>query len=320
MKENTPFLGLFFPPEQAVRDFQMYLTLVKQHHYSYQEEAMPIPDLEYMPLYVLGSQVLVGDSRGGPVVQGALHMPQPVLNGFCVDSPVHFLEDLSHECSIIMSKEKCKSEASLNIASYLQPNDRNTFDQPSDFLQVIGNLSSLNLVNASVEYEWLEDITGFVKAQGGYVPTMLTQSSYQEGNILPYLDVASGQCHNVVLGVEYHLAWKGPAIVNIAATVTLGSVPLFPEPKNDACTTERDQNQTCTIVPATRSLPFSATPQIFLIQKFMVQFHHIPSTNASWDNSDHTPEENEVGKPSIPERSGNPGYLLHKPLLAGYIE
>lgn len=323
VKENSPILGLFYPPEQAIRDFQKYLTVVGQEHYSYQEEAVHISDLEHWPHYALGAHVLVGEDLGGPVVRGALQLPQPVLEGFCVDTfPVHFLEDFSHECPVIMSPGKCESEASLSVASYLQPSDGTTTDQPAGLSQVIGNLSSLNFVNASVQYQWLEDITGFIKVQGVNIPTLLAQSSAAdlEGDILPYLDEATDQCHNVVLAVEYHLAWEGPAIVNIAATITLGSVPVFPEPKEDACTTFEEQNPTCVIPPAPWPLPLSATPQVFLIQHFKVQFHHSPTTNASGDASDFTPEEAEMGKLSIPERSGNPGYLLHRPLLAGYVE
>lgn len=322
VKENSPVLGLFYPPEQVIRDFQKYLTVVGQEYSSYQEEAVHISDLEHHPHYTLGAQVLVGEDLGGPVVRSALLLPQPVLEGFCVNtSPVHFLEDLNHECPVIMSPGNCEYEASLSVASYLQPSDGTTPDLPASLSQVIGNLSSLDFVNTTVQYQWLEDVSGFIKVQGVNIPTHLAQSNLTglEGDILPYLDEATNQCHNVVLAVEYHLAWEGPAIVNIAATITLGSVPMFPEPKEHPCTTFKEQNH-CALLPAPWPLPLSATPQVFLIQHFKVQFHHSPTTNASVNTSDFTPEEAEMEEIIISERSGNPGYLLHRPLLAGYVE
>lgn len=325
MKKNSPILGLVYPTLQTIRDFQKYLIVVRQQHYSYKKKAVHIPDQEYQPHYVVGAQVLVGGDLGGPVVHGALQLPQPVLEGFCVDTfPVHFLEDFSHECLVIMSPEKCESQVSLSVANYLQPVDETTSDQPSGPSQVIGNLSSLKLVNASVQYQWLEDITGFIKVQGISIPTSQSQSNSvdMKGDILPYFDEAESQCHNVVLAVEYHLSWEGPVIVDISATIMMGNVPVFPEPKKDTCATISEQNLSCTSPSASapQPLPLSAMPQVFLMQRYMIQFHHSPSANRSSNNSDFTSEEGEIGEPSIPERSGNPGYLSHRPLLAGYVE
>lgn len=323
VKENTPYLGLFYPPYQAIRDFQKYQASVRHQHYSYQEEGVHVPDEEYQPHYVHGEQVLLGKDMGGTVVQGPLLLPQLVLEGICVDTfPVHFLEDLSHKCIIFMSPEKCESEAALSVASYLHPSDNSATDPPSGYLQIIGNLSNLNLVNASVEYRWMEDVTKFIKVQGGGIPTSWVQNTAAtlDESSLPYLDEEAGWCNNVVLAVEYQLAWEGPVIVDIAATITLGNVPVLPEPQEDACTF-REQNLTCYTPLVPKLPPLSATPQLFLLQHFMVKFHHTyTSSNASDDTIDLVSELDDVGFMDLSERSGNPGYLIHRPLLAGYFK
>ncbi|KAG0727233.1 hypothetical protein GWK47_035069 [Chionoecetes opilio] len=321
VKENTPYLGLFYPPHQAIRDYEKYLAKVRQQQYSYQEEGIRVPDQTYQLHYVYGEQVMMGKDMGGTVVEGPLVLPQPVMEGVCVDTfPVHFLENLDHKCFTIMSPEKCESEAALSLASYLQPSGGVSSGSPSGFLQVIGNLSSLDLVNASVEYKWMEDITNFIKVQGGGIPTAWAQNTTTnlEGSRLPYLDMEAGWCNNVVLAVEYQLAWEGPGIVDIAATFTLGNIPVFPEQREDPCTMEK--NQTCSTPPEHKLPPFSATPLVFLLQHFMVDFHHRDtSSNASCDPSDHIPEVDDVVLLGLSERSGKPGYLVGRPVLAGYV-
>ena len=316
LKENTPYLGLFYPPYQIIRDYQKYLESVGQKHYSYKEEGMHVPKQEYQSHYVYGEQVLVGKDMSGTVVEGPLLLPQPVLNGVCVNTfSVQFLKDLSHKCIIIMSPEKCKSEAVLSVASYLQPSDGGA----SGFLQVVGNLSSLGLVNTSVEYEWIEDITKFIKVQGGGIPSGWTHTAptLEESTLtLPYLDVEGGWCNNVVLAVEYQLTWEGPAIVDIDATINMGNVPVFPVPHEDACPFT-EQNLTCPTPPPHKFPPLSTSPQLHLLQHFMVKFHHIYTfSNTSGNTSDLV---DDIGVPALSEKSGNPGYLVHRPLLAGYV-
>ncbi|KAK8401439.1 hypothetical protein O3P69_002898 [Scylla paramamosain] len=322
VKENTPYLGLFYPPHQIIRGFQKLMARVKQQYYSYKEEGVGAANQEYLHHYVHGEQVLLGKDMGGTEVQGPLLLPQPVLEGVCVDTfPVHFLEDMSHKCSIIMTPEKCETETTLSATSYLQPSHGAASGPPLGFQQVIGNLSNLGLLNASVEYEWMKDITSFIRVQGGSIPTDRAQntSATLEGSTVPYLDVDSGWCNNVVLSVEYHLVWEGPAIIDIAATITLGSIPVAPEDEEDACTFN-EKNLVCSAPTAPRLPPLSATPQILLLQHFMVKFHHIStSSNASGNTSDLAWQANDGRAPSLSERSGNSGYLTFRPLLAGFV-
>ncbi|MPC08831.1 Tectonic-2 [Portunus trituberculatus] len=319
VKENTPYLGLFYPPHQIIRDFQKFMSRVSQQYYSYKEEGVRAADQEYHHHYVYGEQVVVGKDVGGTVVQGPLLLPQPVLAGVCVDTfPVHFLEDLSHKCSISVTSEKCGTEAALSATSYLQPSQGAASGSPPGFWQVIGNLSSLGLLNASVEYEWMEDITRFIKVQGGGIPTARSQdtSATLEESTMPYLDADSGWCNNVVLSVGYHFAWEGPAIIDIAVTITLGNIPVSPEHEEDTCSFT-EKNPACS---APRLTPFSATPQVYLLQHFLVKFHHIGSSgNASGNFSDLDWQADDIGTPSLSERSGNAGYLTSKPLLAGFV-
>lgn len=324
LKENTPYLGLFYPPHQIIRDFQKLTVKVKQPYYSYKAEGVRAAQQDFHHHYVHREQVVVGQDVGGAVVQAPLLLPQPVLGGVCVDTfPVQFLEDLSHKCSIIMTPERCESEAALSVASYLQPSHSADSSSPSGLWQVIGNLTSLGLLNASVQYEWMKDVTSFIRLQGRGTPTAARTLGIPpniDGSTVPYFDVDSSWCNNVVLSVEYHLMWEGPAIIDIAATITLGNIPVSPEDEDAACSFTENSPACSPTPPTPRLPPHSTTPQLTLLQHFMVTFHHIgTSSNASGNASDLAWQADDVGVPSLSERSGSAGYLTARPLLAGFV-
>lgn len=342
--ENNPYLGLFYKYEASIRDFQTYLSQIRSPKYSYEDRASRIQDQESLPYYILGSNVETIILTNNTEVQGILSLPQQVLNGICINTlPIHFLENFSHMCSLVLSPEACKKNSLLSSASYLQNSDKISPEPYNGFPQVIGNLTSSQVVSTLVEYECFQDTKKFIKVQGlnaflqklpsDFGKTKEHKAKECDGNRLPFYNETSQMCENVVLSVEYSMRWRGPSISEVYAKIILGNVAVSieglygKEYNRDALVEGRTENN---FEYTRHRRKYTASPakvRLSLLQHFKICFHHMGNSNTSNDtmesvltddgsNMDFT--ENFEHYPSFSERSGNPGYELGKPILGGY--
>lgn len=329
--ENNPYLGLFFQNEPSIQNYQKYLDKVKSPKYTYEDTDVHIQQEDVQPYYVFGTGIEVTMNTEDTISGGFLSLPQPVLYGMCVDKiPIRFLEDFSHDCSIILSPEICKTEQYLNSATYLRESDFLDSEPYSGVPQVVSNLTSHQVINASVSYECAQDVTNFIKAEGlNEFPQHLWKSkstSFGECDHqkVPYYNETSHLCENVVLHVEYNINWKGSTVQEVNANILIGNVPVTLENVDQKYLSKLKGN----IYKTKERTHKKSSLRLHLVQQFKVMFHHVGTYNMSNDTLDvvsYNPgndTEEELGDiislPNITERSGNPGYQRGKPLLAGY--
>ncbi|XP_042218474.1 tectonic-2-like isoform X2 [Homarus americanus] len=346
LTENNPYLGLFYKPEPSV---QIYFLRVQRPVYSYEDTIPHNQDQEYHPYYILGSSVETLIMANDTIAEGVLSLPQQVLNGICIKTiPIYFLEDFSHECPLPLSPEICKTEPLLSTASYLQNAEKIIRDPFKGFPQVISNLTTLQTVNASVEYKCLQDTKQFIKVQGvnKVVPKLPNHfwgtdkentAVECDGINIPFYNDVSQMCENVVLSVEYNIGWRGPSISEVHAKIKVGNVAVsldglygnylsdfdrkLLQDKHVFSKPEYASYKTMKFVP-------SASSKLSLLQHFVINFHHVKPSDisnstselmVSLDNQDADVVEDLEYSPNISERSGNPGYKLGKPIISGYI-
>lgn len=299
IKENNPYLGLFYKAEASIRDFQKYLSRIKSPKYSYEDSASVVQDQESHPYYILGSNVEIAILTNDTVIKGVLSLPQQVLHGICINTmPIHFLENFSHKCPVVLSPEACKKESLLSSTSYLQEADEVNPYPYSIYPQVIGNLTNLQVVSTSVEYECLQDSRKFIKVQGlNRIPQELpsdfreTDEEYItkdcDANRLPFYNETSHMCENVVLSVEYSMGWRGPFISQVHAKIILGDVAVSleglysKEYNRDSLHKENIKNVFEYPQHRRKYVALSANHRLSLLQHFTLRFHHLGYSNTS---------------------------------------
>lgn len=338
--ENNLYLGLFFQNEPSIQNYQKYLDKVPVPQYSYEDTDIHLQEEDSQLYYIFGTGIEVAIHIEDTMSTGFLTLPHPVLNGMCIGHvPVHFLQDVTHDCSMILTPEACITEQYLSAQSYL----RNSDSLNSDPYAVIGNLTDRQVVDAVVSYECVHDVSNFIKVEGlKAFPKILWESDRIPLNEcdhqkVPYYNKTSQMCENVVLHVGYYMKWKGASVQEIKANIAIGNVPVSLENINEKYGSGNINVEPMKInsykpkgmTPTRRkSLIMSTSSRLYLIQHFEVKFDHVGINNSSNDTlnivaSNAGNDSSEVpqslfSSPSITERSGNPGYQQGKPLLAGY--
>ncbi|XP_047476317.1 tectonic-2-like [Penaeus chinensis] len=339
--ENNPYLGLFFQNLPSIQNYQKYLDKVSVPQYSYEDTDIHLQQEDSQLYYVFGTGIEVAIHLEDTISIGFLTLPHPVLNGVCIDHvPVHFLQDVSHDCSLLLTPELCETEQYFSSQYYL----RNSDSVNSDPFTIIGNLTGQQVVSAEVSYECVQDVSKFIKVEGlRTFPEQLWKSDKIPFNEcdhqkVPYYNKTSQMCENVVLHVEYHMKWKGASIQEVQANIVIGNVPVSLEKVSkiygrESMKVEPKKVNSFVAVeqtpPRRKSFIMSANSSLYLIQHFEVKFYHVGYYNSSNDtlmnitsnSGNDTSEDGQslFSSPSITERSGNPGYQHGKPLLAGYI-
>ncbi|KAK7075605.1 hypothetical protein SK128_004068, partial [Halocaridina rubra] len=164
IKNNNPFLGLFFRNEPIICNFQLYIARLSNLKYSYEDLGTTDLGLTYHSYYVQSSALETLLSVNNEIFRSVLTLPQQFGDGMCVISaPVLFLEEFKHTCPLELSPVVCESHPILQVGSYLQENVQEDFDTDNYILAVINDLTTLKTVNTSVTYKCIDDSKKFIK-------------------------------------------------------------------------------------------------------------------------------------------------------------
>lgn len=246
---------------------------------------------------------------------GVLSLPRTVFNGLCSQTaPVRFLEDVSSQCVLELEDSLCNSQSSWNALNYLMPiNLSRPACSPPVAVLAQGRLNvggTPELASTEIHY-YCGDVASYVSMATRDSKFSVSQNSsslfesdapesvttpercaFDDGETLPPSPVfnkTTRVCSNVVVKVQYEFKWSGRRIDAVKASVTLGSVRIpAPTPKSGLVTSDGAVST--------------------ISQNFSVKFIHSAQLNSS--NVSRTPFE----------RSGNPGYLLGRPVLSRDLE
>ena len=316
---NSPFTGYFYnlTSPSLAQDSASFNSLArnkKRESFTFMENEERRTTIS-SGLYTVGTSIKTAanaeDVNYVRATVGVLSLPQTVFNGLCSqDVPVRFLEQVSSRCVLELEESLCNSQSPWSALNYLMPIqlDRPTCVQPPSVLAQ-GRLNETGgppeLATTDVRY-YCTDIAAFVSAAAKESENSLTNNSsslfessaqeradptrcaFDDGETLPPAPVfnkTTRLCTNVVVKVEYEFEWRDRRIDAVKARVTLGNVQIPAVKTNTGLVTSTDAINT-------------------LSQSFSVNFTHSPLLNSS--NIREAPFQ----------RSGNPGYLLGRPVLS----
>ena len=284
--DNNPFLGLIYdtPPASAGDSVQFDSLQAGAPKYEYQEnETRSLTEND-----VTGSGY-----RDGVVIKtdrAILTLPQGIGTSSCARyAPVAFLRDTVTWCSSEFSEIMCSEKSSWSALDYLLPSTAySCLNSPQ------ANSSS---VPTHIEYFCVTDSTAYLTEVGkdwrstdretfDLNNEQISNDKYTDPRCafddgvskppVPEFNATSKTCSNVVLKVNYEIYWKGSKIVQLRATLTLGDM----------------------------AAPAST---LVVAQRFSVKFTHLTEVD---------PRKLPFIRPVLEERSGNPGYITGKKVIA----
>ena len=339
---NNPYLGLFFKNEKIIQEYQKYLSRVQRPKYSYENSVLERDGVSFNLHYKVNRSTEMLLQSDNELTRGPLILPQPVSNGICISSiPVLFLKNFKHQCSLALSQQACENNPILSYDSYIKDNDENSSEIIS---AIISNLATLETVNATVNYLCLKSALKFIKVNGlsktaiKYMKDRwdTMEEYFEECDVSskPVYNSISKMCENVVLSVDYKFGWKGPNITMVNVEIIMGDVPISLQSVHQNYFKELEEG--VVIDKSALNTSEKWTPYkkqyVGLLQNFEVQFYYSELTSVSNFTSDNDTmdivnetyiseelDDFEYQLDSIIERSGNPGYNVGKPVLAGYL-
>ncbi|CAL4061379.1 unnamed protein product, partial [Meganyctiphanes norvegica] len=332
--DNNPYIGHFFSIFPIIKNIEIYVSKINSPKYSYEEKNGEVKTTPSQSNYVIGSVIEITNDDDNKLLKGYLSLPQTFLNEYCMESyPIKFLKKMSHICPLALTPDSCINAKRLNSNYYLHSSNK----IPSFFNHNFKTNSSDNqFANVSVEHFCQNNIGNYVKVQGLNTVSLREKSEFYSfinnasmvncnGSRSPIYNETLNLCENVVLDVQYSMFWSGPSIDKVFAKIIMGNIPVsFSNTKTKikpkwkgSMKKELNQNK-------------KGTFEITLLQHFNVDFSHLESTNKSSENiteleADNTKEDNVYlgkNKPTINLllKSGGPGYIVQKPLIAGYTQ
>ncbi|XP_066983553.1 tectonic-2-like [Macrobrachium rosenbergii] len=338
---NNPYLGLFFKNENVIQEFQKYSTRVRAPKYSFETSILQVEDSPFHFHYKAQASVETLFQSNSGIFRSPLFLPQPVLHGICVNTiPIHFLKNFKHQCSTMLSERECESNPMLSSELYLQENAEGKTD---NIISVISDLNTLEVVSASVKYLCLKNSLKFIKVNGlsktasefmrKRWDTMEEYFDECQVKNKPLYNSTTHMCENVVLSVDYSFAWKGTKITEVNVEIILGDIPISLDSIHQNYLQQLEKTTIYGGYDIKGSLIGHKQPYIGLLQNFETNFNYVwpaiisneTSSNLTFNNESFSQEEIDSQYVSITkvenitERSGNPGYDIGRPLLAGYV-
>lgn len=249
--------------------------------------------------------VNTGGYQDGSIVKtdpGFLTLPRRIASDACARyAPVVFLRNSDTLCTGEFSESLCSETSPWSALDYLVPSHTRQFScGTSPQVLNLNNRVNFTMVPTNVAYFCTNDPSAFttsVEEDWGlstqtvslFEPAEETNENVGDVPRCPFDDGVSkpepprfnaslGTCFNVVLKVEYHLYWRSVQIVQARVKVTLGDI------RNT-----------------------SSVGRLLITQRFSTKFIHLKDV----DLSQLPFIESEVN-----ERSGNPGYLIGRKVLA----
>ena len=291
--DNNPFLGLLYdtPPASAGDSVQFDSLQAGAPEYEYRENETRS---------LVESEDTGSGYRVGVIIKtdrAVLTLPQGIGTGACARyAPVAFLRDTVTWCSSEFSESMCSEKSSWSALDYLVPSTtRSCLTSP----QVLNLNSSTNSssVPTLVEYFCVKDSTAYTTEAGKdwgstFQAGSLFDTDQRSGNDsldprctfddgvskppAPEFIAISRKCSNVVLKVDYDVYWKGSKIVQLRAKVTLGDITA----------------------PA---------GNLIVAQRFSMKFTYLNEVDLT---------KLPYIQPVLEERSGNPGYIRGRKVIA----
>ncbi|XP_028400295.1 tectonic-2-like [Dendronephthya gigantea] len=288
--DNNPFLGLLYdsPPTFAGDSVQFDSLQAGAPKYEYRKNEIRS---------LVENDVNKNGYRDSVVIKtdrAVLTLPQEIGTNACARyAPVVFLRDFSTWCSSEFSEIMCSKKSSWNALEYLVPSTaRSCLTSP----QVLNLNSTANSssVPTHVQYFCQKDSTAFVTEVGNDWDLKSGSFNTQQGSggeshdsrcafddgvskpPAPIFDENSKRCSNVVLKVAYDFYWKGGKIVQLRARIALGDIT-------------------------------ASTGNVIVAQRFSVKYTHLATVDAT---------RLPFIQPVVEERSGNPGYIRGKKVIA----
>ncbi|XP_074643421.1 uncharacterized protein LOC141900426 isoform X2 [Tubulanus polymorphus] len=353
-RETNAWLGYYHLPQNKIStqaDITTKLTSINESNWresSFIKEP-PVSGVDFK----YGSELTTVIYSDGIVkYRGSLSLPQRYLSRECLtESPVRYLIDKSSNCQTEISKLLCENRGSrLNARMYAMGTNKRPCSTPVRISTTYNGLTPLTvdasyycatdlnsyIINTGASsakqplkhslFKGLNNVTGcsfrgqkFV-CQGGVeqlsrpVPnTLPARCSFDDGLTEPpepVWDSINNVCRNSVIDVNYQFQWSGSTLTKLTARYVLADVPVettinetiqtvFTVLENKTIsgnTTELNVTKTTT---STNTITFST----ILNQKYKTEFKPRGKTQVSAN----------LYQPF----SGNSGYDIDKPLIAG---
>ena len=291
--DNNPFLGLLYdtPPASAGDSVQFDSLQAGAPEYEYRENETRS---------LVENDVTGSGYRDGVIIKtdrAVLTLPQGIGIGACARyAPVVFLRDTVTWCSSEFSESMCSEKSSWSALDYLVPSTTRSCLTSPQVLNLNSRANSSS-VPTHIEYFCVKDSTTYTTEFGKDWDTTLQggslfntdQRSGDESTDsrctfddsvskppVPEFNANSMKCSNVVLKVNYDVYWKGGKIVQLRAKVSLGDI----------------------------SAPAG---NLIVAQRFSVKFTYLNEVDRT---------KLPFIQPVIEERSGNPGYITGKKVIA----
>ena len=299
---NNPLIGYFYnltspPLAQDSSGFNTLSAKRKREAFTFSESEERQTSIS-SGFYTAGTTIKTAtnteDKNYARATLGVLSLPQSVFNGLCVqNAAVRFLKDVSSGCVFESEESLCNSQSPWSALNYLMPNK---LSQPACPLppavlaegslgDTVGEIPVI--ASTEVQYFCISDAIDSVSTTAQKLGE--ARCDFDDGDSLPpapFFNKTTRTCSNVVTKVEYEFTWYGRRIDAVQAQITLGSVAI----------------------PFVRDMVQLVTSDTFINtvgQNFSVRFLHALRNSSNSSSVRQTPVQ----------RSGNPGYVLGRPVL-----
>ena len=290
--DNNPFLGLLYdtPPASAGDSVQFDSLQADAPKYEYRENETRS---------LVENDVIGAGYRDGVIIKtdsAVLTLPQGIGTSACARyAPVVFLRDTVTWCSSEFSESMCSEKSSWSALDYLVPSILRSCLTSPQVLNLNSRVNSSS-VPTHIQYFCVKDATTYTtelgKPWGESTESESLNGDQRTGNEFsdprcvfddglskppaPEFNTSSRKCSNVVLKVDYDIFWKGGKIIQLRAKLTLGDV----SPPAD---------------------------NVIIAQRFSVKFTYLNEVD---------PMKLPFIQPVYEQRSGNPGYITGKKVIA----
>ena len=289
--DNNPFLGLLYdtPPAPAGDSVQFDSLQADAPKYEYRENETR---------FLVENDVIDAGYRDGVIIKtdsAVLTLPQGVGTSACARyAPVAFLRDTVTWCSSDFSESMCSEKTSWSALDYLVPSTTRSCLTSPQVLNINRRANSSS-VPTHVEYFCVKDASVYttkLRKSWDSTGSKSLNADQRPGNELsdprcvfddgvskppaPEFNARSRKCSNVVLKVDYDIYWKGTKIIQLRARLTLGDISA----------------------PA---------DNLIIAQRFSVKFTYLNEVD---------PTKLPFMQPVYEQRSGNPGYITGKKVIA----
>lgn len=293
--DNNPFLGLLYNTSPAFinEGVQFDVLMARTRNYEYVEsETRILPE----------NDAIKGGYRFNVSVKtdrGSLTLPQRIGTDACSrHAPVVFLNAVDTWCSAEFSDAMCSTDSMWSSLDYLVPKTASScltspqvLNDPVNSTAVPTDVAYYCIENASAYTTVYDQDWGLIHQNRSFFDTSerpleefdpMLRCKFDDGVStapVPQFTATPRMCINVVLKVHYDIYWKGTSIVQVRAKITLGNM-------------------------------HSPTGNLIVSQRFSVKFIYLNEVN---------PAKLPFIEPAIDERSGNPGYIRGRKVIAKII-